>query len=492
MIVKNLVLQEEKMDFGETIAYVPCCICGIPIEPNPSNMCIDCLRSRCNFTDEVPSTSSLTYCRSCGRYQISPTQWKRADLESADLMEICLRKLQGTNDMRITNPQFLYTEPHSRRIRVQITLEKEALGGTILRQTLIVTFIVNLMQCPQCCEAATPREHWVANVQIRQESKNKRSLFWLEQQILTHHAHQQAINIVRTDNGIDFHFASKANAHNFIKFIEQRLPVPPFKEHAKLVGEDMQSNIKDSRSSYILRAPPISRQDLVLLPPELVRKSGNVSVVGVCLRVTRLLKFVDPVTAKVVEIDGPKYWNRPFPPLIQIDSLRPFVIISIENIGPPIGRFQLSDVEIVDEATYADRLLVRTHIGSQIHEGDIVLGYDLRAQNLPDEAIAAIKANGNVPDVILVGRLPSKALKKRAWHLKELAPLKQEDEEDFSKFQDELEQNPELREGITFYKTEGAENDPEVEETAIKFSEMKIDQNPEMHYMYMADPNGDE
>ena len=37
---------------------------------------------------------------------------------------------------------FIWTEPHSRRLKVKITVQKEVLNGTLLQQTFVVEFII--------------------------------------------------------------------------------------------------------------------------------------------------------------------------------------------------------------------------------------------------------------------------------------------------------------------------------------------------------------
>jgi len=39
--------------------------------------------------------------------------------------------------------RFLYTEPHSRRIKLRLTVQAEAASGTYLQQTFGVEFVVN-------------------------------------------------------------------------------------------------------------------------------------------------------------------------------------------------------------------------------------------------------------------------------------------------------------------------------------------------------------
>lgn len=464
-------------EFAETPALVPCCMCGILIEPNPSSMCLTCLRQQADFAREIPNSSSVIYCKSCGRYQTSPTTWKRAELESPDLLKICMSRITGLKEMQVKDSHFLYTEPHSRRIRISLTVE-QPYNNTTLRQTLIITFVVQLQQCPDCCEAATPREHWISNVQVREAGKHKRTLFWLEQQILNYRAHSSATSVERKHDGIDFHFASEALAENFIRFLKSKLPIKVEKSN-KLMGEDIQSSIQDRRYSISARVPPINRQELVLLPPFFVSKTGNQCFIAICFKMSKKIKLVDPVTCKVISIDGPTYWANEFQTLLNLSSLKKFVVVSIECTGPKVGRFQPADIELTDEDTYQDRIIVKSHLGNDLKEGDSCFAYDIRSSVISDDAMEVFKKK-NLPEVIIAGKVPqssgNKKKRPRPWHLKHVGDLPQfsSDQEDFEEFMNDLEENPELRSGVPIYKNEDA-NDDDIEESLIALSEMRIE-----------------
>lgn len=464
----------------ENIVKVPCCICGVMIEPNPSNMCYDCIKQKVNFTESVPNTSAVIYCKNCGRYQTGPTTWQHADLESPQLLSICLSKVTGLKDMKIVDSQFLFTEAHSRRIRISLTLQKEALNGTVLRQTVIVTFVVNIVQCPKCVEAATPREHWIANVQLRQNVRHKRSLFRLEQLILKHRAHAGTTSLERVDDGVDFHFADKAGANRFINFLLQHTPAH-VDETAKQVGEDIQNGTLDMRFSYPVKVPPVCRQDFVILPEFFVRKTGNQSHVAVVHKVTKIIRMIDPMTGNSIDMDGPTYWANQFNSACTIDSLTKFNVINIEPFGPRIGQFQLADVELADQ-NYEETIMVRTHLGDHLYVGEPCLAYDLRTIVLPDKTEDVIKKY-DISPVIIVGRTHEKKHGIRKWKIKELAPHKSSDDEEFENFMDELEDDKELRQDVDIYKNPDAEGKPENQllDTAIGISEMKIDDSGEQY-----------
>ncbi|KAJ1673156.1 ribosome-binding protein, partial [Spiromyces aspiralis] len=118
-----------------------CCQCGTPIAPNPANMCVDCIRTVVDITEGIPKQATIHYCRSCGRYLQPPTHWLACDLESRELLAMCLKKLKGLSKVRLIDAGFIWTEPHSRRIKVKLTIQKEIFAATILQQTFEVEYV---------------------------------------------------------------------------------------------------------------------------------------------------------------------------------------------------------------------------------------------------------------------------------------------------------------------------------------------------------------
>lgn len=93
---------------------------------------------------------------------------------------------------------WIWTEPHSRRLKLKLTVQKEVGNGAVLQQAMAVTFVVRNQQCDNCAAAFT-NNTWTAVVQVRQRVDHKRTFFYLEQLILKHSAHSQCTNIqVRT------------------------------------------------------------------------------------------------------------------------------------------------------------------------------------------------------------------------------------------------------------------------------------------------------
>jgi nonsense-mediated mRNA decay protein 3 len=55
--------------------------------------------------------------------------------ESQELLALCLKKLKGLNRVRLTDAHFIWTEPHSKRLRVSLTVQKEVSQPFDLQQS---------------------------------------------------------------------------------------------------------------------------------------------------------------------------------------------------------------------------------------------------------------------------------------------------------------------------------------------------------------------
>ena len=140
-----------------------CCHCGIPIVPNPSASCAACLRTRVDITADIPRQVVIYFCRFCERYLNPPAQWVKCDLESRELMALCLKRLRGLHRVRLVDANFQWTEPHSKRIKVKLTVQAEAEAGTILQQSFVVEYVVNGQMCDDC-RRVEAKDTWNASV----------------------------------------------------------------------------------------------------------------------------------------------------------------------------------------------------------------------------------------------------------------------------------------------------------------------------------------
>lgn len=122
-------------------AHILCADCGTPIPPNSANRCVNCLRNTIDITENIPKQAAISFCRNCDRWLSPPQAWLIAELESRELLAICLRKLKGLKEVRLVDAGFIWTEPHSKRLRVKLTVQKEVSvarfsGGKVVNMIL--------------------------------------------------------------------------------------------------------------------------------------------------------------------------------------------------------------------------------------------------------------------------------------------------------------------------------------------------------------------
>lgn len=146
---------------GSSAALVPppvrrlCCLCGTSITPNPTNMCVNCIRTQVDITEGIQKQVTVLWCKSCGRYLQPPKHWLKADLggwraapllsrparrwpraarslpasaallspapsslclvlptESKELLTYCIKRVRGLSKVKLVDAAFVWTEPH--------------------------------------------------------------------------------------------------------------------------------------------------------------------------------------------------------------------------------------------------------------------------------------------------------------------------------------------------------------------------------------------
>ncbi|CAI2180000.1 2642_t:CDS:2 [Funneliformis geosporum] len=473
-----------------------CCQCGIAIAPNPSNMCINCIRNEVDITEGIPKHSNLQYCRNCERYLQPPNIWVLAALESRELLALCLKKLKGLNKVRLIDAGFIWTEPHSKRIKVKLTIQKEVFASTILQQIFEVEFVVNYQQCDDCARIMA-KNVWQSMVQVRQKVNHKKTFFFLEQLIIKHNAHKETINIKEVKDGIDFFYSNRSHAVKMVEFLSAVVPVRT-KNSEQLISTDIHSNTSNYKFSYSVEIVPVCKDDLICLPLKIARSLGNIrsdDPLVICYRVGNSIHVMDPNTLAVTEITTSTYWRTPFTSLSTTKTLVEYYILDVEPLGPKRGKYILADIQVARSSDFGKNdttFFARSHLGGILNIGDTALGYDLTSSNFNDYSFDTLNRN-SLPDVVLIKKsYPQKRRKNkpRKWKLKsiskeqeEMAPRKQDAnkmEEDYESFLQDLEEDPELRQNVNLYKSSNAMNvDTTAEESTAEeedFPEIKLEE----------------
>lgn len=467
-------MSEEQIIATETPNKILCCDCGTLIDPNPSNLCIGCLRSKVDITETIPKQLVLYFCKGCERYQQAVGQWVVAELESRELLALCLKKLKGLNRVNLIDATFIWTEPHSRRVKTKLTIQKEVNGGAILQQVFVVEFIVNLLMCDDC-HRREAKDFWKAVVQVRQKASHKKTFLYLEQLLLKYKAHEKCINVKQIHDGIDFFYNRKDDARKLVDFLHTIVPCR-YITSQQLISHDTHSNTYNYKYTFAVEIVPICKDDVVCLPLATARALGNIGQLCIVVRVTQQILLIDPFTLKTAELTASNYFRNPFRALCSAPHLIEYTVMDLDEINDAIPansavtskisqKHVLADAYVVksNEIGSGDPIHTRTHLGHLLHPGDLALGFDIRTANLNEPNFEKFEQSNNnkFPDVILVKKYFGDRIsrnRKRQWKLKRLERTDDDDTaastdgRDYYDFMEDLEEDPMLRQNINIYK----------------------------------------
>ncbi|KAI6117304.1 NMD3 family-domain-containing protein [Pisolithus croceorrhizus] len=482
---------------GPAVTRVLCADCGTPIVPNSANLCVACLRNTVDITEGIPKQSSVSFCRNCERFLSPPQAWILARPESQELLALCLKRLKGLNKVRLTEAHFIWTEPHSRRLRVSLTIQKEVLASTILEQVFEIEYLVHNTQCPDCTRLAA-KNTWKALVQVRQKVAHKRTFLFLEQLILKHGAQKDTVSVKEVRDGLDFFYSQRSHAIKMVEFLSGVVPVRT-KGSEQLLSTDTHSNTANYKFTYSVEIAPICKDDLVCIPPKQARTLSNISSLTICTRVGASFQLLDVNTLQSAEVNSQIFWRSPFSALAGLTDLVEFTVLDVEPVGTSRGRWVLADAQValagafrshtgthtnsetvMDYETAAESTQIfhtRTHLGAILQPGDTAMGYYLTSSNFNSDDFAKLSPD-RIPDVVLVKKAyPNRRKKSKArpWKLRSIAKEEGEEgetgggrgvvgrmggrdqkkvEEDYELFLRDLEEDPELRGAVNLYKVQ--------------------------------------
>lgn len=477
---------------GGELASILCCMCGIPIIPNAANTCASCIASETDITKGISTEATLHQCRGCQRWHKETGKWIACELESRELMALCLSNVSGLKKpnnsehrVRLIDATWIWTEPHSMRLKVKLTIQREVQKGTILQQSFVVVFIVRNQQCVEC-QAEFRQGSWKALVQVRQRVSHKRTFLYLEQLILKHGAHRGCLNIKTFRDGMDFYFPDKGKAARFISFLDNVCPIK-VKTSKKLISTDDKNNLANFKYTNIVEICPLCKDDLLYLPAKVSRNLGNISRLVMVKRISNVIHLIDPLSGQVATMNPECYWRDPIRPLITAARSRMtrYVILGKEpvflrqNVSKKTPnkkmRTRLASVTLAREEDLGvndNQLVELSCLGYLLKAGDICLGYDLKDSQFIDDDAESLREKGNFPDVIVVRKLygvatseETNSTKKRIWKLQRLHTDAvdnegrgknmdiEEDDKDEEDFMQEIEADKEMRLNVNLYKS---------------------------------------
>jgi len=416
-------------------------------------------------------------------------------LESREMMALCLSNVSGLkaakgsgHNIRLIDAAWIWTEPHSMRLKVRLTIQKEVQKGTILQQSFTVVFIVRNQQCIEC-QSEFRTGSWKSLVQVRQRVSHKRTFLYLEQLILKHGAHRGCLSIETFQDGMDFYFPDKGKASRFISFLENAVPTK-MKTSKKLIGTDDKSNVSNYKYTNYVEICPLCKDDLLYLPARMARNHGNISRLVMVKSISNVIHLIDPLSGQTAQLSAESYWRDPIRPVITAARSRMvrFIVLGKEPIflrrnvsrrtTSKKQRNRLASLTLareVDLGVNDKQFDERSHVGYLMKSGDVCVGYDLTETQFVEEEAENMRSSGKLPDVVIIRKLYGgvatgdiDAAKKRKWNVCRLdakvaesmksaraankdAEADDMDEEDFMR---EVEADREMRDQMNLYKSE--------------------------------------
>jgi nonsense-mediated mRNA decay protein 3 len=481
-----------------TYSKIVCCICGVVMDANNEGICEACAKKNIDITTGITKVASLIYCRTCERYKRPP--WIKVERESQDMMNLCLSKIKGLNKVQLIDSSFVWTEPHSKEIKLKLTIQKE-LNKSLISTSFIVTFKEDWTQCEDCKKTFTPHI-WRAVVQLRQKVNHKRTFLFLEQVILKHKAQNKALNIKEHPEGVDFYFSNRSQANTFCSFIHEFLPCQ-MKTSRQLISVDEKSNEAEYKETFRLEIAPICQDDLVILNEDNYKKLGSIGPVLLCYKQIKSLKFIDPITFETLDLDNNTYWRYELKSEIDRKCLSEFLILNVEeeidykklaekdksqrvikkivnNRKNKVQKMELDESKnsiksnLTNNSKYMELLEkkledkkikivnvkcirnsekeenkeiieIRSFLGRKMRPGDVYYGYDLTRINISDENEEFLsKKKGKIPDIILVKKKYNNY--RRIFKLKHLKMDVDGEDNEQSEDEEEQEKNNENNE----------------------------------------------
>ncbi|KAE8773239.1 Nonsense-mediated mRNA decay protein 3 [Hordeum vulgare] len=365
-----------------------CCLCGVAMPPNAANMCAPCLRARVDVTEGAPRHAAVVHCPSCSSYLEPPRRWTRAAPESAELLQLLLRRVQRPLQrlgVSLSAAEFVFTEPHSKRLMLRLRLRREVLPGcgVALERDHAVEFTVHDRLCNSCSRArADPeQDQWCAVVQLRQRAAHRRTLLHLEHRLAALGAAGSATRVdVTGAGGIDFFFASRSQAASLVALI------------ASLAPARVATRVARHQEQHASRA------------------LGGLGPLVLCVRVTDTLALLDASTHRIVNLGMKEYDRHRLEPVLTSRQLVEYVVLDVDTSPATTAarfgyRTAYAQVVRASELGRSDAMVtVRTHLGHILGPGDRALGYDLRGAN-------TLGVDSHcLPDAVLVKKMYEKKM----------------------------------------------------------------------------------
>ena len=302
-----------------TYSKIVCCLCSAIIDANPRGTCEACLRKSLNIKTCIPTEFELQYCKECQRFLRPP--YVKIERESSDMMKLCLSRIKSYDKkVKIIDSNFIYTEPHSKMIKIKVTIQKE-IEKNILSQDLIIEFKEKWNICRDCQKLQTPHT-WASCVQIRQRVPHKKTMLYLEQIILKNKMQKNSLYFEEANDGFDFFFSTRRAGEIFSNWIATVIP-------SKITYTKKYVSLSTSTFTYLVDVANVAKYDLFLLDKDSYKKLGGIGPLLICTRLSSRTVFEDPRTFNHLYLDGNTFFKYKFNKFCNSNQLTEFLILDV-------------------------------------------------------------------------------------------------------------------------------------------------------------------
>lgn len=403
-----------------------CCKCGIPIEPRLMNMCDRCLTTEITISSKVKRSLAVEHCRGCERYLCPPKNWTVFTWGSREFLLFLIKKNKTLNGLCITDSNFTYTEPNSKRIIVSLIVRESG-----IEQPLEIRYIIKNLQCPDCAKVEA-KQFWNSLVQVRHRAEHKRMFIYLEHLILKNNAYGDTTNIKQRKGGLDFYYLEKNGAVRMVNFLQSVLPIR-VKVSERLITKDVHTSKCNYKFSYSVEIVPLCKDDLVVLDRQFAGGLG-VGILLVVQKIATSIVLFDPRLMKTIKITSTFYWSNQdkFKVLMSSKDFTKYTILVKEGTKIRNEGYRACDLTVTTNGS--DFIEVRSYLGNLLNEDDVVLGYDLQHSNLAIEC-------DEKPEVILIRKNPRSDI---VWKIE----TTQKNADEYRLFVEDIENDKEMMQSI--------------------------------------------
>lgn len=105
---------------------------------------------------------------------------------------MCIKKLGAVSKAKILDAAWIWTEPHSKRLKLYVDVEKAVLDGKMnVQQRIMAEFVLKNKMCSECIRSESDHS-WGAMIQLRQVGINS-PLFLHEMNLLSNNIVHSAL-----------------------------------------------------------------------------------------------------------------------------------------------------------------------------------------------------------------------------------------------------------------------------------------------------------